>query len=237
MKVYVATRFRGAENKNEVEALCKAVHEAGLVDFNFARDVERYKHLFHDPQERWERANDEITACNALLIDVSDYPSGGRLVEAGIAYARRMPIIVVKRRGVDYKALFDGIASVVIEYDSYKDLTSQLKAYESERNFTVNDRLTMLISILTVGALITVLLARVFVPLAIVWPFVYWLVIRLVFPSMRVYDRVVIYIPLIAVWAGGIYLLLPLYIPLAIAWAVGFWLVALVVLKKLKFSL
>lgn len=237
MKVYVTARFKDGENRDEIEALCEAVRGAKLVDFNFARDVEQYKHTFDDSQELWERARDEIIACDGLLIDVSDHPTGGRLVEVGIAYAKQMPIIVTKRQGTTHKDMFEGIASVIIEYTDHKDLTRQLKDYDSERSFTVNDRLTMLVSILAVGAVTAYMVAQFFVPLALLWLIVYWFVVRRLFPVMRPFDRVVIYIPLIAIWLGGLYVLMPIYVPLALAWAIGFWIIVVVVLNKLKFSL
>ena len=237
MKVYVAARYKGTENKEEIDALCRAVRDAKLVDFNFARDIDNYKHAYDDSQELWDRVHDEITACNIFLVDVSDYPTGSRLVEAGIAYAKHMPIIVVKKRGVTHKRVFEGIASVIIEYVDYKDLAAQLYAYESERNFSVNDRMAILVSVVLVGLLMSAAVAQLFMPLGLLVAILYWIVVRWLFPPMRPFDRVVIYIPLAFVWLSVTYLLMHLYIPLAIAWFIGFWIVTISILKKIKFSL
>ena len=237
MKVYVAARYKGAENKHEIEALCAAVRHAGLKDFCFIRDVEHYRHAFDDPRELWERARDEVGACDSLLVDVSDYPTGGRLVEAGIAYAMRKPVIVVKRQGADYKPLFDGIASTIIEYVDHKDLTRQLRQYDKDVNFTVTDKTGLLAILLLFGAAISWGVAQIFIPLGAVAAILYWFVVRWALPSMKVFDRVVIYIPLVLVWVAGFYLFMPVYMPLALAWLVCFWIVTLFIVKKLKFSL
>lgn len=238
MKVYVTTRFEGAtQNRHEIDALCHAVKEAGMQDFNFIRDIEHYKHTFDDPKELWERAYDELGACDALLVDVSDHPTGGRIVEAGMAYALRKPIIVVKKHGIQHKALFDGIATKIIEYDTYKDLTKQLRAFEAERNFSVTDRSTLLIMFLSVGAVLGWFAAQLHILLGLIIPIVYWLAVRALVPMVKAFDRIVIYIPLIVIWASGFYLLQPLYMPLALAWGVMFWIVALLIIRKLKFSL
>ncbi len=208
-----------------------------MVDFSFVRDVEHYKYTFDNPKELWERSYDEIGACDALLVDVSDHPTGGRLVETGIAYALRKPIIVTKKHGVDHKQLFDGVASVVIEYEDDKDLTRQLKKYEKDHNFNMTDKSILLVMFLMLGGLIGWVLGQFFIPLAFVGAIGYWLIVRRIFASMRSFDRVVIYIPLIFVWLAGFFLLKTAYIVLAFAWIVGFWLVALYVLRKLKFSL
>lgn len=237
MKIYVASRFEGADNKGEVEALCKAVREAKLVDFSFVRDVENYKQTFDDEQSLWSRVDDEITACNAILVDVSNRPSGDRLIEAGIAYAKHMPIIIVRRRNAAHSSVLDGIASAKIEYVDYKDLTSQLHAYESERNFSVNDRVTTLVAVVLVGVLFGAAVAQVYIPFGFLASVLYWLVVRWLFPTMRSFDRVVVYIPLAFMWLGVTYVLSPIYMPLAIAWLLGFWIVAIAILRNIKFSL
>lgn len=208
-----------------------------MTDFCFIRDIENYQHTFDDPKELWARAYDEIGACDALLIDTSDHPSGGRLTETGIAYALRKPVIVVKKHGSQHKALFNGIASTIISYADHKDLTRQLKAYEDEHNFNITDKSTLLLMFLALGAVVSWLAAQVFIPLGAVAAVVYWLVIRSVSPLVRAFDRVIIYIPLTAVWLGGFYLLFPLYEPAALAWAIIYWVVTLFVIRKLKFSL
>lgn len=237
MKVYVAVRFKGADNKQEVEALCAAVKAADMDDFCFVRDVEHYKHTFDDPKELWQRAYDEIGACDALLIDVSDNPTGGRVVEAGIAYALRKPVIVIKKPGVQHKGLFDGISSTVIEYTSHKDLTAKLKKYEKDRNFTVTDKSAMFVMFLLLGGIIGWILSQYFIPLAFVGVVIYWLLVRHAVSPLRAFDRVVIFIPLIAVWLGGLFLLKSFYVAFMVAWGIGFWIVAFIVLRKAKLSL
>lgn len=129
MKVYVTARYKGTENKAEIEDLCRAVRGSGMEDFCFIRDVENYQVVFDDPKSLWERALLEIKNCDATLIDVSDAPTGGRVVEAGIAYALGQPIFVIVKQGVKYKELFGGIATLVIEYDDYSDITNALTKY------------------------------------------------------------------------------------------------------------
>ncbi len=125
MKIYVTSRFKDS-NKQDVEALCLAVRSAGMQDFSFIRDVENYQKVFNDPKELWRRSKEEIVKCDALLIDVSDYPSGGRVIEVGMAYALNMPIIVIKRKGVEHKEIYDGIGSKLIVYKNYDDVTKGL---------------------------------------------------------------------------------------------------------------
>jgi nucleoside 2-deoxyribosyltransferase len=238
MKVYVTSRYKNAaENKDEIESLCKAVRDAGLIDFSFIRDVEHYQKKFDDPKGLWERAYDELRTCEMVLIDVSDNPTGGRIVEAGMAFALRKPVVMVKKQGVKHKDLFDGIADTIIEYKDYADLSEQLKQYDDDRNFNVAEKLTVLLTFLLPGLVIGWFFGQLYIPLGYITPVVYWLIARWLFKPLQRYDRIVIYVPLIAIWAVGFYLLAPIYLPLGLAWLVGFWLVTLVALDKLKLSL
>ncbi|HEX6258636.1 MAG TPA: nucleoside 2-deoxyribosyltransferase [Candidatus Saccharimonadales bacterium] len=134
MKICVTTRFKGEENKQDIVDLCAAVRAAGLEDFSFIRDIENYQKTFNDPKELWQRAKQEITQCDALLIDVSDNPSGGRVIEAGIAYALDMPIFVLVKKGLEYKDVYNGIATVVIKYEAYADVTKALRNFIEKKN-------------------------------------------------------------------------------------------------------
>lgn len=237
MKVYVTSRFKGKDNRQEIEALCKAVHNAHMVDFNFTRDVEHYEKTFDDPKQLWAKAYDEIGACDALLIDVSDGPTGGRLVEAGMAYALRKPVIVTMKKGVHYKELFDGISATVIEYDSHDDLTAQLKKFETDRAFNITDKTAVFILFVAVGLALGWGLAQLFIPLGMVVPFIYWFIVRRFVPLLRAFDRVAIFIPLTLLWGVGFYIIEPISAALAIVWVVGFWLLTVPILRKLQFAL
>ena len=136
MKIYIAVRYKGLENKSEIEALCTAVSAAEMEDFCFVRDIEHYQHTFDDPRELWKSIAEEISNRDALLIDVSDSPSGGRVVEAGIAYALGKPIFVVVKKGVVYKGLYDGISSVVIPFETLEDVTKALKTHKKTERIT-----------------------------------------------------------------------------------------------------
>ena len=129
MKLYIAARFKGLENKSEIEKLCSAVKAAGMEDFCFIRDVENYQPVFSDLKELWRRAKQEIEDCDALLIDVSDAPTGGRVVEAGIAYGLGKPVIVIVQAGTEYRPFFDGVAAEVISYKRYNDIIEPLRPF------------------------------------------------------------------------------------------------------------
>lgn len=123
--MYITSRFNGLD-KTDIESLCTAVRSAGFEDFSLIRDVENYQKTFDDPKKLMQRARHELEKCDALLIDMSDNPSGGRVLEAGMAYALQKPVYVVARDGTTPKEVFAGIATQMITYTDYSDLTQQL---------------------------------------------------------------------------------------------------------------
>lgn len=133
MKMYITSRFKGAENKNEIEELCEAVKTAGIQDFSFVRDIENYQKTFDDPKELWNRSLEEIKKCDALLIDVSDSPTGGRVIETGIAYALGKPVVTICKNDTTYKDLYNGLSDLVIRFDSYPEITLILKNWLKDR--------------------------------------------------------------------------------------------------------
>lgn len=106
------------------------MRSAGFVDFCFIRDIEKYETLFSDANELMKRTLQEISASDALLIDMTNKPTG-RAVEARIAYALGKKIIVVFKNGTVIKDAVRGIADVVIPYDAIKDIKDPLKVFEA----------------------------------------------------------------------------------------------------------
>lgn len=131
MKIYITSRFKGSEdNKAQIEELCNAVRNAGIEDFHFIRDIEHYQSNFFDSQKKlWEAAKEQLKVCDALLVDVSDNPSGGRVAEAGMAYALNIPIYVIAKKGTEYKDFYTGIAEKIFEYEELSDITPWLKIF------------------------------------------------------------------------------------------------------------
>jgi len=131
MRVYITSRFKGsAENKKEIEELCAAVRSADMEDFHFIRDVEKYQpNFFSTQQEVWVAAKNSLKECDALLVDVTDDPSGGRVVEVGMAFALNLPIFVVAKKGTLYKDFYNGVAARIFEYEDIGDISSWLRDF------------------------------------------------------------------------------------------------------------
>ena len=128
MKLFITINFQKSDNKKEIKYLCGIAKEAGFEDFCFIRDVENYKSIFDSPQELMQRAKEEINKSDALLIDMTDKPTG-RAIEAGIAYALDKKVIIIAKKGTQIKNIARGIASIVIEYDVIDNIVTPLKKW------------------------------------------------------------------------------------------------------------
>jgi nucleoside 2-deoxyribosyltransferase len=128
MRIFITAPFQGIDNKKEIEHLCSLVRKSGFEDFCFVRDVEKYQKMFSTPKELMKRTKDEIQKSDALLIDMSNKPTG-RAIEAGIAYSFQKKIVLIMKKGTVLKNPSKGIADTIIEYDSLEEITPQLKKF------------------------------------------------------------------------------------------------------------
>lgn len=125
MRVYITSSF--GDSPENIDKLCSIVRSAGFSDFSFIRDIEGYKKIFNDPKELMSRAAWEIKKSDALLIDMTNKPTG-RAIEAGLAYAWGKKIIVIMKRGTVIKDTTRGIADIIVEYDCLDDIYKGLRA-------------------------------------------------------------------------------------------------------------
>lgn len=133
MKIFITASFKHGANKKEIEHLCSLVRKSGFEDFCFLRDVENYQKVFEDPKELMLRAKKEIRKCDALLIDMTEKPSG-RAVEAGMAYAFGKKMIIIMQKGTKIKDTIRGIADLVVEYENLDDIVPKLRNFAKKPN-------------------------------------------------------------------------------------------------------
>jgi len=125
MKLFITASFKGDENKQEIEYLCNLTKEAGFEDFCFIRDIENYQKTFSDAKKLMQTSKEEIAKSDALLIDLTNKPTG-RAIEAGIAFALNKKIIIIAQKGTAMKETATGIADLVIEYSLIADIIPPL---------------------------------------------------------------------------------------------------------------
>ena len=122
-KLFITAKYSSVEGDAQyMKNLYRVAVDAGWQPYCFA--IERPK--YDNQTQLWEDARSDIESCQGLMVDCTDQSMAGRMVEVGIAYERKIPIIVIKKSGAKHNILFDGVASKVVEYDSYDDITASL---------------------------------------------------------------------------------------------------------------
>lgn len=236
MKLFISAPVKDADNQ-DLDRLSKAIRDANLSGFCMSRDYKGDSTVLDHPKDLWSLVRDEIGASDGLIIDVTHAPNDARMVEVGIAYSLRLPVIVIKKQGVEHKHLMDGLSEQVIEYENYQDLSKKLKRFDHDRSFNITDKSVLLIMFLLIGVLIGWQSWMLFAPLGIIAPVIYWLVVRQIFATMRAFDRVVILIPIALLWLSGLLWLKGISLPLAVAWTLIYWIIAMILLRRMKLSL
>ncbi|MDD2731664.1 MAG: hypothetical protein PHI53_00510 [Candidatus Pacebacteria bacterium] len=126
MRIFITASF--GDSKQNIESLCSLVKTAGFEDFCFIRDVENYQKVFDNPKDLMQKTKDEIKKSDALLIDMTDKPTG-RAYEAGIAYAFGKKVIVIMKHETQIKDTTRGIADLIIKYQKIQDISPEIKNF------------------------------------------------------------------------------------------------------------
>lgn len=125
MKIYITAKFKGLDNKDEIEKLCKLVKKSWFEDFCFIRDIENYQKTFENPYELMIKAKEEIEKCDALLINY-DWAWNWRIVELWIAYAINKKIIIITKKWTQIKETIKWVSNLIIEYNNLEDIIKPL---------------------------------------------------------------------------------------------------------------
>ena len=124
MKAYIAIKYH-QDNRNRfvIEGISRALEQNGFETVCVARDLERWGQIRFAPDQLMSRSFAEIASSRVIVIDLTE-KGVGLGIEAGFAFARRIPIVTVARMGADISATLQGISSRIFRYDDLADLTA-----------------------------------------------------------------------------------------------------------------
>ena len=122
MKAYISIKYR-ADNSNKdcIEKISSALERNGFETVCIARDIEKWGEIQLSPHELMQRALAEIDSSNLLVVDLTE-KGVGLGIEAGYAYAKQIPIVVIARQGSDISTTLRGIAQELFLYDDFEEL-------------------------------------------------------------------------------------------------------------------
>lgn len=121
-KAYLAIKYyEDQRNRDKIERLTTLLVAHGVETICVARDVEQWGAVHLAPPVLMEISFGEIEASDVVIVELSE-KGVGLGIEAGYAYARRIPIITLARQGADISTTLEGISSDVFLYSSYDAL-------------------------------------------------------------------------------------------------------------------
>jgi nucleoside 2-deoxyribosyltransferase len=122
MKAYVAFKFKeDYSDKGLIEGICGALHTAGLETAVMVRDYEKWGAVKMAPQEFMPLALKAIADCDIFIAEFTE-KGVGLGIEAGYAYAKGKPIIVIAKSGTQISDTLKGISKRIIFYEEPEDL-------------------------------------------------------------------------------------------------------------------
>lgn len=130
MKIYLAIKYYpNQQNRVWIETISSMLESQGFETVCIARDVERWGQVDFNPAELMQRSFAELEASDAVVIELTE-KGVGLGIEAGYAYAKGIPIIIIARKGSDISTTLQGISLRVFWYNDFDELAqffSQIK--------------------------------------------------------------------------------------------------------------
>lgn len=115
-QAYIGIKYyEDNRNMDEIQAISERLEDAGYKAICIARDVEKWGKVPLNPQELMERTFLEIDRSNIVVLEMSE-KGVGLGIEAGYAYAKGIPIMVLIKEGQKLSNTMRGIADRVIIY-------------------------------------------------------------------------------------------------------------------------
>jgi nucleoside 2-deoxyribosyltransferase len=122
MKAFVAFKFKeDYSDRKLVETISDVLEQSGLETVIMVRDYEKWGEVRFTPDELMRLTFKAIDECNIHVIEFSEKGTGLG-IEAGYAFAKGKPIVVVAREGSEISDTLKGIAKEIIFYKTPEEL-------------------------------------------------------------------------------------------------------------------
>lgn len=130
MKAYLAIKFHeDCKNRKLIEQISESLQNAGFNSVVMIRDYEKWGKVKFKPEELMKLTFKLIDESELLVVEFSE-KGVGLGIEAGYAYAKNKPIIVVAKKDFDISTTLRGISKKVFFYDEPEELTEKFKSLE-----------------------------------------------------------------------------------------------------------
>jgi 2'-deoxynucleoside 5'-phosphate N-hydrolase len=112
-------------NKKLIEEICKELEKAGIKVRTIIRDYEKWGKVKFEPNELMNITFKEIEKADMLLVEFSE-KGVGLGIEAGYAFSKNKPIIVLAKEGSDISTTLKGISKKIILYKNTSEISKKI---------------------------------------------------------------------------------------------------------------
>jgi len=129
MKIYLAIKFHeDFSNRKLIEEILETLNKSGFETVVMARDYENWGQIKFKPEELMKLTFKITEESDLLLVEFSE-KGVGLGIEAGYAYAKGKPIVVIAKYGSDISETMKGISKEVIFYEKVEEIGEKIKIY------------------------------------------------------------------------------------------------------------
>jgi 2'-deoxynucleoside 5'-phosphate N-hydrolase len=127
MKLFLSIKYHANnDNRPQIEGITAALRRWGWEVICVTRDIEKWGKRPLPADELMGQTFAAIEGCDLLLVELSE-KGVGIGIEAGYAYARGIPIVVVAPTGGDISTTLQGLARRFGWYADYDEIASWLE--------------------------------------------------------------------------------------------------------------
>jgi 2'-deoxynucleoside 5'-phosphate N-hydrolase len=121
-KAYLGAKYYDDNsNRRDIELLSHVLKRNGIDTVCVARNIGQWGKTQLTPTELMQRTFHEIELADIVVLEMSE-KGVGLGIEAGYAYAKGKPIIVLIQREKELSATIQGVANKVISYERIEEI-------------------------------------------------------------------------------------------------------------------
>lgn len=124
MKAYIAIKYyEDCSNRKLIEEISSALEINGFETTCIVRDMEKWGQVKFYPDKLMQGAIKAIESSGVIVIDLTEKGTGIG-IEAGYAYAKKIPIVTIAEKGSNISTTLRGISNEVFMYNNVEDLVA-----------------------------------------------------------------------------------------------------------------
>ncbi len=122
MRAYIAIKYHpDHKNRPVIEQISTALEQSGFDTICVTRDLEKWAQVHFTPAELMQKSFEAIDASDIVVVELTEKGVGVG-IEAGYAWAKRIPIVTIAKKGADISTTLQGISQRLLYYDGFDEL-------------------------------------------------------------------------------------------------------------------